>query len=171
MISLYNKSMNKRIKIAFAAIVGFGLLAILVLLIGPKPPIPSEIRRQLTSSPLLPSGRDIEVDPGSAKYDFKLKLLTINVNAFGHTIVLSEQATPDTLTDIPEFYEKLTLGMGEYKRFDAPVGTIHLTHPKDLGGKQAAVLNSGGTLLFAKPDRDLTEEEWRKLFLRFKVIN
>jgi hypothetical protein len=84
-------------------------------------------------------------------------------------MVLSEQPTPDSFTDVPQVYDKVVDSMQEYQKFDVDVGTVHLTRPPSLNGKQAAVLNTKGTLLFAKPDKDLSEDQWRRFFNSFVV--
>jgi len=67
-------------------------------------------------------------------------------------------------------YDKVVTSMNGYGKFDCDSGTVHLTRPKDLAGKQAAVMNAKGTLMFVKPASDLSEDQWRKLFNGLEVI-
>ena len=145
-------------------VAGIGIIVVILLLILPKNPIPGPIRRQLTSTLLLPDGGGAVADRLSAKYDTKEKLLTFNVAFASTRLVVSEQPTPDQFVDIPAVYTKLVDGLNNYESFDVNVGTVHLTEPKELSGKQAAVINAKGTLLFAKPDKNLTSDQWRKFF-------
>ncbi|HEY2004221.1 MAG TPA: hypothetical protein VGH44_03835 [Candidatus Saccharimonadia bacterium] len=144
-----------------------GAVAIVVLVLLPKPPIPGAIKKQLTSTLLVPKDSRFVVDRQSAKYDASLKLLTFNTAAFGQQVVISEQPSPDTFADIPDYYSKLVNGMNSYSDFDTAIGTVHLTRPLQLGGKQAAVLNAKGTLLFAKSASDLSDDQWRQFFNTF----
>ena len=164
-------SMNRRYWYIIGSLATVGLVVVAVLYFGPKPPIPGPIRRQLTSTLLVPTLDQVKVDRDSVQYDPKQKLLSYTATAFEKEIVLSEQPTPESFLDIPQVYEKLVTSMGEYSKFEVEVGTVHLTRPKDLGGKQAAVLNSKGTLMFVKPARDLSNDEWRLLFRSLAVVH
>jgi hypothetical protein len=159
----------KRLWLVVAAIVAIGLIVAGVMLLAPKPPIPGPIKKQVTSTIVVPQLADAVIDRQSVKYDDKLKLLTYTLAAYGVNMVVSEQPTPDSFTDIPQVYDKVTAGMGEYSKFETDIGTVHITRPKELHGKQAAVLNTKGTLLFAKPERDLSDDQWRKFFGSFTV--
>jgi hypothetical protein len=109
------------------------------------------------------------VDRKTVKYDSGLKLLSFTASVGGISTVFSEQPTPDSFNDAPQIYDKVLERMNDYSKFDVVAGTVHLTRPSDLGGKQAAVMNTKGTLLFAKPDRDLSTDQWRRLFLGVNV--
>ncbi len=147
-----------------------GLVVIGVMLVAPKPPVPVEIKRAVTSTIMVPQVREVEVSRDSMIYDSKLKLLSFTVAAYGVKTVVSEQPTPESFIDIPQVYDKVVTNMNEYSKFDSDSGTVHLTRPKDLKGKQAAVMNAKGTLMFVKPDRDLSDEQWRKLFNGLEVV-
>lgn len=151
-------------------VTAIGLLVIIVMLLGPKPPVPAEIKRAVTSTLLVPKARDVVVNRESMKYDSQLNLLTYSAIAYGVKTVVSQQPTPESFIDIPQVYDKVVASMNEYKKFDSDSGTVHLTRPKDLGGKQAAVMNTKGTLMFVKPERDLSEDQWRKLFNNLEII-
>jgi hypothetical protein len=144
--------------------------ALAVFYVMSRSVVPADIKDQLTFTLLVPSHPDVDIDRSSVKYDEPLKLLSYTATAFGTPVVFSEQPSPDTFTDIPQAYDKVLEGMGEYSKFDVDSGTVHLTRPKDLKGKQAAVLNTKGTLLFAKPDQDLTDDEWRQLMRSLVVV-
>ncbi len=147
-----------------------GGVVITVMLLAPKPPIPSRIKQQVVSTLFIPTGHNFVVDRESVKYDIQLKLLTYNVLESGTQVVVSEQATPDSFTDVPQAYQKVLDGMNDYLDFDVNVGSAHLTRPSQLGGKQTAVLNAKGTLLFAKPAADLPDDQWRQFFKAMEVV-
>ena len=154
-----------------AGVAAAGLIVIIILLVAPKNPIPGPIKQQLTSTLLVPKGGGAGVDRLSVKYDKANKLLTFNVAYAGTKMVMSEQPTPSQFVDIPAVYTKLVDGLNNYESFDVNVGTVNLTQPKELGNKQAAVLNAKGTLLFAKPDKNLSSDQWRVFFNHLGVIN
>ncbi len=162
--------MNKWFWINIAVVIGIGTIVITGLLVAPKPPIPGPIKTQVTSTILVPGSKDIVTDSDSVKYASKEKLLSFNVTINGAKLVISEQPTPESFIDIPQVYDKVVAGMNEYEKFDTEVGTVHLTRPKELNGKQAAVLNTKGTLLFAKPDSNLSSDQWRQLFKAMEVV-
>lgn len=164
--------MTRRLRVIIGVVVSVGIVLIVGLWLFPdKPPIPGPIKAKLTSTLLVPRGGDYQVKRESAKYDPKLKVLTyeVAINGVGSAVV-SEQPTPDSFIDIPQVYDKVVANMNEYGTFDSDIGTVHLTRPKDLGGKQAAVMNAKGTLMFVKPERDLSDDQWRKLFNGLEVV-
>ena len=146
-----------------------GVVAIVVILLAPKSPVLPAITKQLTSTLLLPKGRGIQIDRGSVEYDNSKKMLIYNVAYADTKIVISQQPTPESFTDIPQVYNKLTDSMNNYLSFDVNMGTVHLTRPKELQGKQVAVFNAKGTLLFAKPDKNLSDDEWKRFFNQLQV--
>jgi len=160
----------KRLWLIIGSLVTIGLVVIGVMLVAPKPPVPVEIKRAVTSTIMVPQVREVEVSRDSMIYDSKLKLLSFTVAAYGVKTVVSEQPTPESFIDIPQVYDKVVTNMNEYSKFDSDSGTVHLTRPKDLKGKQAAVMNAKGALMFVKPDRDLSDEQWRKLFNGLEVV-
>lgn len=56
----------------------------------------------------------------------------------------------------------------EFEEFDIRNGTVYLTHPKELIGGQAAVMNSHRSLMFVKPLKYLAYNDWRQLFNNLK---
>lgn len=135
----------------------------------PASPVPDTIKKQLTSTLLLPRSGTVTISRPSVKYEPKQKLLSYTVTYAGTELVLSEQPTPESFVDIPQVYKKVVDEMNNYSSFDADIGTIHLTMPKTLQGKQAAVLNTKGTLLFAKTTHNLSNDQWRLFFNQFQV--
>ena len=160
----------KRLWRTVGTIASIGGVIIIGLIIAPKPLVPAEIKRAVTSTILIPVGNDVAVKRESMRYDAKIKLLTFSTTEAGANVVFSEQPTPDSFTDIPQVYDKVVINMNEYASFSSDVGTVHLTRPKDLQGKQAAVMNTKGTLMFAKPEHDLSEDQWRKLINGLVVV-
>jgi len=150
---------------AFAVFIGLSVSVILGLILYPsKPPIPGPIKRQVTSTILIPRGSGYLVDRESAKYADKDKLLTFKITKNDQPVAtITEQPTPDTFVDIPEFSAKFFQQAGEYKTFDSAVGTVHLLHP-GKGIKDAAAMNAKGTLMFVNPSVDMGEDDWRRLF-------
>jgi hypothetical protein len=145
---------------AAAAVIAVVVLVVLNL---PKPLLPKIVTRQVSFSIFAPDKKVAQIDSSTVKYDASQKLLSYYVNYAGTRAVVSEQPTPEQFIDIPQTYEKVRESMREYSKFDTPSGIVYLTMPDDLKGRQAAVLNSKGTLVFIKPDRNLQPDEWRRL--------
>lgn len=118
---------------------------------------------------LVPGKGAGEVVPQTPSYDDKLKQITYTVQYVGASIVVSEQPTPEAFVDVPAVYDKMVETMKTYASFDTDIGKVYLTKPDNLGGHQAAVINTKGTLLLAKTDRDLSDAQWRSLFARYIV--
>ena len=144
--------------------VGF-VLALVLVLLRPQVPIPTEIRKQLNFSVFYPNKRSIyKVDQKTASYDPKTKVLIFHAKSANNDLTIAEQATPDPFNDIPQYYEKFTQVLNGYKDFDSANGKVSLTRPKELSGGQSAVFNNKGTLMFVHPAHDLSDDEWRKFF-------
>lgn len=161
----------KRLWWIVGAVVVVGAIVIVAILLAPKYPFAPSIRSKVTSTVFVPTGRGVVIERETAKYDSGLKLLTYNIQTAGTKMVVSEQPTPESFIDIPQVYDKVITGLNEYSKFDSEQGTVHLTRPKELQGKQSAVLNAKGTLMFIKPNRDLSLDQWRQLFSDLKTVN
>lgn len=162
---------NRKLVIVLSLFVGFGLIFVLVLFFNPiKPPLPGQIKSQVTSTILVPEGSGYVVDRESVKYAQKDKLLTFKITKNDKTLAtITQQPTPDTFVDIPEFSTKFFQQAGEYKTFDTAIGTVHLLRPGN-GVADAAAMNTKGTLMFINPVTKLSEADWRKLFQAIVAI-
>jgi hypothetical protein len=134
--------------------------------------LPGSIRTVMTYPVLFPTKTtDFNVDSKTIHYDASAERLTFRGQGpGGMQIDFSEQATPQSFVDIPQAYDKLTSSLQEYDTFDSINGKVSLTHPKELGGDQSAVMNAKGTLLFARPNHGLSSEAWRQLFNNLVVV-
>lgn len=137
-------------------------------------PIPARISKQLEAPALLPSATlgNFVLDKSSFKYAATDQVLSYIVSTPSPVVNISitEQPTPSEFIDIPDAYTKLVNSFNTFLTFDTPVGTVNVGHPTQLKGNQAAVLNGEGDLLFAHPDHDLTEMQWRQLFNSLSIV-
>ena len=134
-------------------------------------PVPERIQDQLDFLVLYPSvADDVVVDKGSMKYDASTGVLSFIVQTYGVANTITQQATPESFNDIPQYYTKTVERMNGYSSFDSAIGRVDLTRPSDLGGDQIAVMNTKGVLLFAHPEKDLTQSQWRKIFNNMEVV-
>jgi hypothetical protein len=53
---------------------------------------------------------------------------------------------------------------------NAYIGTVKLTKPTELKGGQSAISRSGGTLLFAHPERNMTDTLWKDFFNSLEIV-
>jgi hypothetical protein len=153
------------------AVATLGVFTSTIIIIAPgKTIIPNDIKKQVTSTVLVPRSSDYSVDKESTKYDKTNKLLSFQIKNNNTTIAtLTEQPTPETFTDIPEFGAKFFQQAGEYKTFDSSTGTVHLLHP-GKGINDAAAMNAKGTLMFINPKTKFSEDDWRKLFQSISAL-
>lgn len=102
----------------------------------------------------------------SVRYNSQTSVLSITTQTQAKTndIILDEQPTPDVFTNIPQYYQSLLSKLNEYGQIQTNFGSAYLTHPTELHGGQTAVLNSSGTLLFARPLRSLSKSQWTAFF-------
>ena len=135
--------------------------------------IPQPIKKQLSFViywPIKPS--PLTNNKTTIKYDPTNKLLSyVSTTTDGTKVVISQQATPDSFTDVPQVYTKFISDLQQFSSFDSPNGTVFLVRPKDLSGGQAAVLNSNGTLMFMRPDKDINTSTWKQIFNNLQIIH
>ena len=135
--------------------------------------IPGAIQNQLNFTVFWPNkSSPVQGDKSTIKYNAPEKLLTfIAHKSDGNYITFSEQPTPESFIDVPQSYDKLIESMLQYKAFDSPDGKVYLTHPKTLNGGQTAVMNARGVLIFAKPDKDISDDAWARIFNNLKLLD
>jgi hypothetical protein len=159
----------------FIALMVFGVMflaadaAIGIYLLKPKPPIPKNIQSQLDFTPyLVQPGTGITIDTSSYKYDASQKGLSFIARGKEYgKLTISEQPTPQQFIDIPEVYSKLVDKLNRYGVFDNAIGTVYLTRPDGQHTGQTAVINSKGVLMFVRSAKDLSDDQWRKVFGSF----
>ena len=163
----------KPILIGVAIVLVAGIIAAVLMLRGGEDgPVPAEVKKQLSFGVMYPSDNQILfVDQASFSYNSQAGVLGFSGKTpDGKLISFNEQATPESFVDIPQVYDKLITSLQPYGSFDSVHGKVSLTHPKELKGGQTAVMNGKGTLVFARPDKDLSSQEWRKLFNSLQLI-
>lgn len=130
--------------------------------------LPTTIKQKLAMPALTPVSQadNYTLNQDSIKYDDKEKLLSYTLASSDNSITVTEQPYPDVL-----IYDKLTGAIGQYSQVDTTAGKVTLGRPKDGGGAQVAVLNyNNQTLIFAKPQKDLSDDQWRLVFNTLEVV-
>lgn len=135
-------------------------------------PLPSEISSKINFIVFYPnSNSKVEVDQNSFKFDESTKLLTFTANLAQNRLTFAEQSTPERYVDIPQSFDKLIETLNPYTSFDSFYDRVYLTKPKELSGKQSAIMNSKGTLMsISATEGELTVEDWKRLFNSFEVL-
>lgn len=115
---------------------------------------------------------DWQLEKDRTTYDKNSGVLTIHAvqPSTGKQIILNEQPVPGAFTDVPTQYSTMLTTLHEYGELQLGFGTVALTHPQELKGGQAAVANKAGTLIFAKPSVNLTNDEWRDFFESLRIL-
>jgi hypothetical protein len=140
------------------------LLAVLVLLYLQRPVLPPSIASKVSFVVDYPSS-DWKIDYESIKFQNDAsKVLSFTAQRDGTLLNITEQPSPDPFQDIPNYIDKVTVQMGEFRTFDSAAGTVHLTRPKAANGNEVAVANTQGTLMFIRANEDLPDDAWRRLF-------
>lgn len=156
--------MRLRYLVFLIIIVLGGISGGIILFGNANKPLPKELIEKLEFVVYVPTG-NYSLDQKDIRYDENSKVLSMNIKSKeGFGINLNQQATPETFLDIPDYYPKLLEKLNEYSRVQTSMDTVHLTKPTELKGKQSAVVNYKGTLIFAQPERELSDDDWRKFF-------
>lgn len=136
-----------------------------------QPLISDTITKQLTSSLYLVRGSAVALDKKSIKYDNELKQLSYTTTFNNVKIIISEQPSPEVFSDVPQYFPKWISSTGAIANFDTPNGKVYLASNPNYGVNTVAIMNSKGTLLFAKPDKNLTEDQWKQFFRNVTLVN
>jgi len=147
----------------------FVLLALVIfgiwLLHRDADPIPRKVRKQISFSILEPQPKTAwYLDPKSISYSTRTNVLTMTAKSSESSLSINEQAQPDVFNDVPQYYSSLLNKLNQYDDLHTDIGTVTLTHPKELNGGQTAVLNLKQTLIFVKPSKNLSESQWKDFF-------
>ncbi len=167
-----NFDIPKKLLISVAIVLIFAAGAFfLISRLSNKNPLPTSIKSGISYKVIYPS-KTAQIDISSYQYQPSDKTLTFKVNASGKAIIFTEQPAPATLGSGSQVYYP-ALGIHPYAQFQTDLGPVALTKfyqsgTLELAG-QAAVLASGGTLLFANSKQSLSNDEWKNLFDSLKI--
>lgn len=158
---------------AIAAILGVVWLALYIGVLNQ--PIPRKVLGQAGFGVWYPHGGSLalEVDRDSVKTSLNGndRLVTFTAHSPSKALAFTEQAVPDSFNDVPQVYDKLIEKLRGYSSFDSVNGTVSLTRPEELKGGQTAVMKSKGTLVFIKPEKDLSTDDWRRLVNNLQFVH
>ncbi|HEY4964397.1 MAG TPA: hypothetical protein VIH90_06935 [Candidatus Saccharimonadales bacterium] len=171
------KAKHKKITFKWAVIIVIvpivvilGLLSIYFLR-SKTTTIPEAVKSQVNFPIMYPSDSSLlTVKPQSIKYNSSDQQLTFVAMYKRCTVSFSEQPTPSSFIDVPTVYTTLVTNLNEYTSFESINGSVYLLLPKELAGAQSAVMNSKGTLMFARPISMLTVNEWKQIFNDLQVL-
>jgi hypothetical protein len=171
-----NKKLRKRL---FLILIGVIIIASAIVLViiyhnhRSNYPISISIQKQLNFIPFItvPTSFDPVSQPYNINYDKPDQLLVYKLNFEGQSLVVSQQATPQSFNDIPDVYNQLIIKMRGGTTFSTPAGTVNITYPKEYNGLQTAVMNSDGVLMFTRPTKNLSTGQWQRLFNQFITLH
>jgi hypothetical protein len=163
-----------------AILIGLSIAVLGVVIIGiaanmrHSGPVSATVLKKITFRAFAapPTGKNDQwhTEPNRTTFNDTEGVLTLHLSRQKHQVILNQQATPQIFSDVPEQYGRMLNSLNQYSEFSTSFGTITLTHPKELQGKQSAVANVGGTLIFAEPDSNLSEAEWRDFFGSLEMV-
>jgi hypothetical protein len=138
-------------------------------------PIPQKTLKEAGYGIWYPTskGLNLKVDRGTIKYTHTGpdKLVSFIARSETQNLTFTEQPQPESFNDVPQLYEKLIEKLRGYSNFDSVNGTVSLTRPEELKGGQTAVMKSKGTLVFIKPETDLSADDWRKIMNNLSFVH
>lgn len=136
------------------------------------PLIPDSIRLELDFAPYYPVNLPgWRVDRSTLKFSDKdnIRVLSLVIKSIDNQVTISEQSVPDILAD-NKGYELFTNKMNIYSEINTINGKVTLTKPVELKGTQTAVTKISQTLIFARPNEGISDDNWRKFFNSLEVI-
>lgn len=127
-------------------------------------PIPKGLTDKLEFVAYIPTGV-YSFNQKDVSYSDDTKVLSMSIKSKqGVVITLNQQATPEAFQEAPDYYQNLIEKLRRDKTLSTKLGEVYITRPVELKGKQTAVINYRGTLMFAEPSRELDDNDWRKFF-------
>lgn len=163
---------KKPILLSIAILLVMTAASVTYLFLRDDPEIPKDVLSKVNFLIYIPDSKaSWQIGTHKPSFDEDSGTLTLEAKSGSTVVTLNEQTLPDALKDIPEQYLRILATLHEYSEIKTNLGTITLTKPEELKGGQTAVGNLNGTLLFAKPNRDLSDQEWLDFFKSMKVIH
>lgn len=149
--------------IAILLIIG-GVIAYFVLAKHPGP-FAKKVNAPVSFIIFYPDNKatGYSIDSSTIHYEAATKVLSYNAVSNTDRLIITEQVTPDQVSEIPQYWSALVTKLQVYKEFDTINGHVALTHPVELKGGQSALFNGEGTFMFIHPTKDLTVDQWRFL--------
>jgi hypothetical protein len=154
----------KRWWLIVAIIVGLELMGGAIMYFVHPPTIPASIYEAANFPVLTPRASILRLDSASVVYDANTRVLRYQVRAFNGNLTINQQPAPVSFINNPSQYDDLTHSLNQYQTLETHLGTMYLARPKDLAGRQVAVLNTAGTLIFIYPSFELGTQQWTRLF-------
>jgi hypothetical protein len=143
-----------------------------IFLYAARPPrLPPDIYGAVRFPVLTPQTAVMRIDPASATYDAGTRVLQYQGRAFDGRLTVNQQPAPAEFVATPSKYDDLARSLNQYQTLETHLGSVRLARPKDLGGRQVAVLNAAGTLIFIYPTFDLGAQQWSSLFAGLTLRN
>ena len=156
---------RRHVEAAIKVLVAVIVILIVFWLLRPKPLFPKSVLNQVSFIILYPApSTGYKVVSSTVKYVSSAKGIEFEAQSKDNKLTITEQSTPDPFNDIPQYYPAFIDKLNAYKSFDSPSGKVALTLPKELKGGQSAMLIGQGTLMFAHPAHNLTNDQWQRIF-------
>ena len=159
--------MKRGLLIVAGLVVTVGVMGLVAYTRSNNQPIPHRVLNQAAFGVWYPAANPLgfKVDRGTVKYSVngQDKLVTFVAHSPTNNLSFTEQSVPDSFNDIPQLYDKIIEKLRAYSTFDSVNGTVSLTRPEELKGGQTAVMKAKGTMVFIRPDKDLSADDWRRL--------
>lgn len=155
----------KKTLIISASVLVLGITLVAVLLLLRKPSVvPQSILKQIDFAIFYPPvSQQTTIETGTFKYAKSLGQVSFIVEFGGQHITFAEQASPDSFGADPNFYSQFIKSLNGYTFFDSVNGRVDLAQPAQVNA-ETGVMNAKGTLMFAKSDGNLSEDNWKLLF-------
>jgi hypothetical protein len=162
---------KKAVLITLLALVLASAGTALYLLQDNTNPLPQSVKSQIGYKAIYPS-KVSQIDPNSYAYQADGKTLSFIVTTNNAHVTFTEQPAPNTLgSDGQPYYP--ALGLHPYAQFKTKLGPVALAKFWKAGSLkpvgESAILATGGTLLIAHSDKDLTNAQWKTLFDSLKT--
>lgn len=130
-------------------------------------PVPYEISKKLTFSPLiLPDGTKnyVATDYKFDTVEDGTKILSFLVTLKNNSVSVSEYTQPPAFSEITDYKSQfLNNVINQYATIPTANGTIFLGRMTKQKNGQMAIMVEKGLVIFMRPEKEMSENEWRNL--------
>lgn len=167
-----NFQLSKTFFVLAGSIIIFGLTSFLYLKQRDASPLPSRLQDKVSFKVAYPRHEKTSFNQDSFKYEDKQAALSFSTSYEGANIAFTEQPVPPALGSSTEAYYP-ALGIHPYAQFKTDLGTVALTKFWQSGSLkpfgQTAIMAVEDTLITARSDKELTNQQWKELFESLKI--
>jgi hypothetical protein len=138
-------------------------------------PVPEDIKGKVDFKVITPRGGGTSIDSQSWGYSDQQKSLSFTLKTNSYTAIVTEEKVPLEFKNDQASYNRFIGTLRPKLNFDSALGSVSVANFVSASGGNfqpegvSGILKTRGTLVIVHPNRNLTDDEWEKLFASLRV--